>query len=71
MNIWEMTLDEYRQSLKGQRIAHYYYSRKGQIITNHRVSVEQALQLGKPVRKEIISSNDYLVKYKEDPKSSG
>ena len=59
MNIWEMTLSEYIASMKGKRVEHFYYSRKGQLITNHQNEVIWALQLGKPVPQTVIKSLFY------------
>ena len=41
-----MTLGEYRATLKGKRVPHYYYNREGQIRVWHRDAVATALQLG-------------------------
>ena len=57
----EMTLDEYRESLRGQRIEHHYYNRYGQIKINHMNSVLGAFQLGKPIAREVVLSNSYLI----------
>ncbi len=46
MRIYELTIDEYRATLKGKRVPHYYYNREGQIRANHRDAVANALQLG-------------------------
>ncbi len=63
MELWEMTLGEYKQSLKGKRIEHSYYNRQGQILMNHTHAVEGAIQLGKPIIKEVFESNIYLHKH--------
>ena len=61
--IWEMTQDEYICSMKGKRIEHWYYNRTGQLIHNHCVEVETALQLGKIVPEIVLK--DYP-QYKDE-----
>lgn len=52
--IYEMTLGEYRESLRGKRIPHYYYNREGQIRAWHRDEVAIALQLGYTIPPNIL-----------------
>lgn len=56
---WQMTLSEYRESLRGKKVDRgpkglRYYSREGQIQHDHKHEVEIALQLGRPVPAEVL-----------------
>lgn len=61
---WEMTSQEYEQSLKGQKVektasmgGQGRYNRKGSIQEKHQQAVAQALQLGKPVPWPILEEH--------------
>ena len=63
----EMTLTEYIESMRGKRVEHGYYSRKGQLIQNHQNAVIHALQTGKTVTARVIESLYYpLPKWTEN-----
>ncbi len=52
---WQMTIDEYIQSLKGIKIQRSSYrSRKGQLIEEHQNAVAIAIQLGKNIPKKVV-----------------
>ncbi|MFB3431983.1 MAG: hypothetical protein ABL309_13785 [Phycisphaerales bacterium] len=54
---WEMSLDEYRDTMKGKRVERSgYYNRAGQIQANHRQAVTTALQLGRAVPEKAVSA---------------
>lgn len=60
MPIWQMTLDEYRASLRGKKVERgpagfRLYTREGQIQADHRQAVEWALQGGQPVPAHVLA----------------
>lgn len=57
--IHEMTLDEYINSMRGKKVEHFYYNRKGQLIRNHMDAVIHAIQLGWNVPDGVIKSLYY------------
>jgi hypothetical protein len=68
MELWQMTLNEYRQSLKGQRVdrgekGFRYYNREGQIQANHRNAIELALQLGRAIPPEVLKGYPHITKH--------
>ncbi len=56
MKTYEMTLSEYKESLRGQRIPHNYYNREGQIRAWHRDAVANALQLGWTIPIDVLQA---------------
>ncbi len=59
MEIWKMTAHEYIQSMKGKRVKHSYYNRRGQLIHDHQNEVTWALQLGRDVPARVLESMPY------------
>jgi len=57
----KMTFPEYVESMRGVKVEHTYYSRKGQLIENHKTAILHALQLGKEVRQSVINSLPYPI----------
>ena len=52
---WQMTIAEYKQSLKGLKLKKTpTYSRSGTIIHEHQNAVILAIQLGKAVPRKVI-----------------
>ncbi len=62
MRIYEMTLQEYIESMKGKKIEHTYFNRLGQFQYNHKNEVEWALQLGKSVEISILQIYPDLIR---------
>ncbi len=60
--IYQMTLQEYIQSMKGKKIEHSYFNRLGQLQYNHKNEIEWALQLGKIVEISIIQTYPDLIR---------
>ena len=57
MEIWEMTFEEYKQSVKGQRIKRFGgFNREGVLRWNHEMAICSAVQAKKPIPQTVIDS---------------
>ena len=66
-HLWEMTLAEYRSSLSGKRIKHGgYYSRSGQIESDHDSAVEHAIQARHAVPQKVLDDLFRRYPYRRD-----
>ncbi len=54
--IWQMTLDEYRQLMKGKRIQKSggYYNREGLLQRTHQDAIVGARQVGSPIPSRVL-----------------
>jgi hypothetical protein len=57
MEIWEMTFEEYRQSVKGKRLKKFGgFNREGVLRWNHEMALCSAVQAKKPIPQAVIDS---------------
>ena len=61
MKIYELTIAEYRETLRGKRVPHYYYNREGEIRAQQRDAVTHAIQCGQGIPEGVL--NEYRKEY--------